>query len=395
VNLLDLLLFAAVASFAVSGYRRGFIVGVLSFLGFLGGGALGMLLAPPFLRQLSGIGPLSAALAIFTVLALAMTGQVLATILGGQIRQQLVWSSARLLDATAGAFTSAASILVAAWFIGSASVNADLPQLSQQVRQSNILQAVSKVMPANANTWFSSFSSLLGANDLPQVFAPFTNEAIVPVEPPDPRVTNSVAVQRARNSVVRVTGTARSCSREIEGTGFVYARQRVMTNAHVVAGVRAPKVEVAGRGELDGQVVLFDPARDLAVILVPDLPEDVRPLRFDFTGAPRSNAVVAGFPRNGPFRADAARIRNQLDARGPDIYERNVVNRQVFAVFGSVQPGNSGGPLLTPQGDVYGVIFAKSLEDDNTGYALTSTESIGDANQGARSTERVGTGPCA
>ena len=167
-----------------------------------------------------------------------------------------------------------------------------------------------------------------------------------------------------------------------------------MTNAHVVAGVREPRVQVQGRGfGLTGRVVLFDPKRDVAVLYVPGL--DARPLPFDGSGKTRDLAVVAGFPRNGPFRVAAARIRSQISAHGPDIYQRSTTTRQVFSILAQVQPGNSGGPLLSPAGNVYGVIFAKSLEDNKTGYALTAREVNSDALAGARTVDRVSTGGCA
>lgn len=394
MNLLDLVLLVAAIAFAVSGYRRGFLVGVLSFLGFLGGGVVGMLLAPQFLRQVTGSSPASSIVAILIVLGLAMVGQVLATLLAGNLRQYITWHPARAVDAGAGAFVSAISILVVAWFLGSAVATTDLPPISDEVRGSAVLRTVSRVMPPGASTWFSAFSGMLDKNGFPQVFNPFSTEPIVEVAPVDPKVSNSVAVRRARGSIVRVLGTARSCSREIEGTGFVYAPQRVMTNAHVVAGVRNPRVEIEGRGpDLRGRVVHFDAKTDIAVLYVPDL--DVRPLKFDRSAEAQDSAVVAGFPRNGPFRVDAARIRSQINARGPDIYQRSTVNREVFSLLARVQPGNSGGPLLSPTGDVYGVIFAKSLDNDTTGYALTTNEVLDNAAAGRNNTDRVNTGGCA
>jgi S1-C subfamily serine protease len=394
LNLLDLVLLVAAASFAVSGYRRGFVVGVLSFAGFLGGGFLGMVLVPQFIQRQNGAGPASSIFIIIIVLALAMTGQVLATMLGGRLRDRITWHPARVVDAGAGAFVTALSILVVAWFVGLSVANSDLPRVSSAVRGSAVLRAITQVMPANASNLFSSFTRTLDASGFPQVFNPFTNEPIVDVPPPDPTVSRSIAVRRAQGSIVRVLGTARQCSREIEGTGFVYAPQHVMTNAHVVAGVRQPTVQVRGTGrELTGRVVLFDPKRDVAVVYVPDL--DVPALNFDGGGSARDNAVVAGFPRNGPFRVDAARIRSEINAQGPDIYQRSTVKRAVFQLLARVQPGNSGGPLLSARGDVYGVIFAKSLEDDTTGYALTAAEVTSDAAVGRDATDRVSTDGCA
>ncbi|MGH3341597.1 MAG: MarP family serine protease [Carbonactinosporaceae bacterium] len=393
MNVLDLLLLAAALSFALSGYRQGFIVGVLSFAGFLGGGIVGMLVLPQFLERFND-GPASSIVAIAVVLIAAMLGQVVATLVGGQIREYVTWEPARFLDASAGAAVSAISMLLIAWIVGSAVATASIPTLSRQVRDSQVLQEIDKVMPGDAATWFSAFTRVLDRNGFPQVFAPFAPERIRPVAPPDSEVLRSGAVRSARGSIVKVLGTAEECSRQVEGTGFVYAPHRVMTNAHVVAGVDDPVVLVGdGAEQHQGKVVLFDPDRDLAVLHVPSL--GAQPLDFDRGGQANDDAIVAGFPRNGPFTAGPARIRSEINARGPDIYHRDTVTREVFSLFGTVQPGNSGGPLLASDGDVYGVIFAKSLEDPDTGYALTVDEVAAQAKRGATRTAAVSTQECA
>ena len=393
MNLLDLLLIAAAVAFAVSGYRQGFVTGLLSFVGFLGGGLAGLALIPRIFGQVDGDVGVSL-IAIGLVLGMAVIGQVLAGVVGNRLRERLVWHPARVADATAGAFLSAASMLIVAWFIGSAVATSALPTLAPAVRESRVLHAVDRLMPNSAESLYRSFSGVLDENGFPRVFDPFTNERISPVAPPDPAAAKSLAVRRARGSIVKIIGTALSCRRAIEGTGFVYAPERVMTNAHVVAGVSEPQVIVGGDGqELSARVVLFDPQLDVAVLYVPGLP--LGSLSFDGTGSRQDSAVVAGFPRNGPFVARSARIRDEITARGPNIYERDTVTRQVFSVYGRVEPGNSGGPLLSPAGDVYGVIFAKSLDDNNTGYALTAEEVTKDAAAGRSATSRVATGACA
>jgi S1-C subfamily serine protease len=393
VSFLDVILAISALSFAAAGFRQGFITGSLSFAGFLAGGLAGVAFAPSLVSSLQpGLG--QALFAIVVILGLATLGQVLGSLLGGSLRDLVTWHPARVVDATAGALLGVASLLIVSWFVGSAVASASIPTLTREVRDSRILATVDRVMPEPADRVYSSLSRVLDRNGFPQVFAPFVNERIVPVDPPDTRVLDSRAVRKARGSIVKVLGTAESCARQIEGTGFVYAPERVMTNAHVVAGVRRPTVQIAGTGgELPARVVVFDPDRDVAVLYVPGMAAPA--LGFDYTGERRDPAVVAGFPRNGPFRADPARIRDELRARGPDIYDSGQVVRQVFSLFAEVEPGNSGGPLLSSAGDVYGVIFAKSLEDPRTGYALTAEEVRGDAAEGRRSVERVPTGPCA
>jgi S1-C subfamily serine protease len=393
VNLLDAILIIAAVAFGVSGYRQGFVAGVLSFVGFLGGGLVGLALVPRIFGEVDGdVG--GSLIAIGLVLGVAVIGQVLASVVGSRLRDRLIWQPARVADATGGAFLSVASMLIVAWFVGSAVATSALPTLGPAVRDSRVLHAVDRVMPNSAESLYRSFSSVLDENGFPRVFDPFTDERISPVEPPDPAAANSVAVRRARASIVKIMGTALSCRRAIEGTGFVYAPERVMTNAHVVSGVREPQVIVGGDGqEYSARVVVFDPQLDVAVLYVPGLP--LGRLSFDDSGSRGDSAVVAGFPRNGPFIARSARIRNEITARGPNIYEEDTVTRQVFSVYGRVEPGNSGGPLLSPEGDVYGVIFAKSLDDTNTGYALTADEVRSDAGAGRGATARVATGPCA
>lgn len=390
MSLLDIVLAVATLAFAVHGFRQGFIVGALSFAGFVAGGIFGIVISPKVIGYFEpGLGQALVAIAI--VLGLATIGQLLAAVVGAWIRDFLTWHPVRLLDAGAGALLGAVSLLVVSWFVGSAVATAGIPTLTAEVRASRILAGVDRMMPADAKSLYKQLSQVLDASGFPQVFAPFDNERISPVEPPDPAVINSEAVRAARSSIVKVLGEADSCNRQIEGTGFVYAPQRVMTNAHVVAGVRDPVVQRGG-SELDARVIVFDPDRDVAVLYVPDL--RARPLPWDFEGSRNDDAVVAGFPRNGPFRADPAKIREEIQANGPDIYDQGQVQREVFSLHARVEPGNSGGPLLAPDGDVYGVIFAKSLEDPSTGYALTADEVRSDAAAGRARTGRVDTGAC-
>src|SRR5690606_4156525 len=192
-------------------------------------------------------------------------------------------------------------------------------------------------------------------------------------------------------SVVKVEGSAPQCSRRIDGSGFVYSPRHVMTNAHVVAGVKEPKVLVGGRSHA-ARVVLFDPQRDVAVLYVPSLR---RPsLSFDDDGRSGASAVVAGHPEGGPLTVGSARIRSKENARGPDIYHRTETVREVYSIRATVRPGNSGGPLLTPRGDVYGVVFAAAVDDPQTGYVLTADE-VGSAARKARgATGAVSTETC-
>src|SRR6185503_1081175 len=133
---------------------------------------------------------------------------------------------------------------------------------------------------------------------------------------------------------------------------------------------------------------------DIAVLYVKDLSESVKPLAFDLTGKADDPAVVLGYPENGPFDSEPARIRSEERLRGPDIYGDRTVTRQAFSIWASVRPGNSGGPLLSSKGTVYGVVFAASVEDNRTGYVLTAEQVADDAREGADTTQEVSTQTC-
>jgi S1-C subfamily serine protease len=255
-----------------------------------------------------------------------------------------------------------------------------------------VLAKVNDVMPSTATDTLRAFSRTLDANLFPRYIDPFADEEIAAVGPPDAATLSQPGVQQASRSVVKIVGSA-ECGRGIEGSGFVYAPGRVMTNAHVVAGVDQPVVTVEGERRLDGRVVVFDPELDLAVIATDDL--GVPALRFDTQGTAGQEAAVLGYPENGPFDARAARIRSQLTLRSPDIYDRGQVLREAFSVRSLVRSGNSGGPLVSTEGTVLGVIFAASISDSSTGYAVTAEQAQDDARAGRSATQQVDTGRCA
>lgn len=398
MNVLDVVLLLAAVWFAVIGYRQGFIVGVMSVIGFLGGGLIAVYLLPVIWAELTDNatpGTVAVVTAVVLVIVCASVGQAFTTHLGNKVRTHISWSPARAIDAIGGALVNVVAMLLVAWLIGSALATTTLPTLGREVRSSKVLLGVARVVPEQADTWFADFSSTLAQNGLPQVFSPFANEPITNVPAPDPAVASSEVVSRAKKSIVKVVGTAPSCGKVLEGTGFVFAQHRVMTNAHVVGGVDEPTVQIGGEGKLyDAKIVLYDYQRDIAVLDVPAL--NAPALSFSDTDARTGDsAIVAGFPENGGYDVRAARVRNRIPATGPDIYRRGTVNRDVYSLYTTVRQGNSGGPLLTPEGDVYGVVFAKSLDDASTGYALTADEVLPDATAGAAASGEVDSQGCA
>ncbi|CAL9485336.1 MarP family serine protease [Streptomyces thermolilacinus] len=398
MNVLDILLLVAAVWFAIVGYRQGFVVGILSVIGFLGGGLVAVYLLPLVWGPLTGDAEVSTAaaiVAIAVVLILASVGQTLTTHLGNKLRRHITWSPARALDATGGALVNVVAMLLVAWLLGSVLAQTVVPAVGKEARDSRVLLGVTEVMPFKADALFSDFTSMLAQNGFPPVFSPFANEPITEVRPPDPALANSPVAARAQQSIVKVVGTASGCGKVLEGTGFVFGERRVMTNAHVVGGVDEPTVQIGGQGRLyDATVVLYDWQRDIAVLDVPDL--KARPLEFTETDARSGDsAIVAGFPENGAYDVRSARVRGRINANGPDIYQRGEVRRDVYSLYTTVRQGNSGGPLLTEDGKVYGVIFARSLDDANTGYALTVDEIREDITLGLSANQQVDSQSCA
>ena len=390
MNFLDWFLVVVVLAYAVSGYWQGFISGAFATAGLLLGGLLGVLIAPRLLGDAAPALWVSLA-ARFVVLVCASFGQALLQFAGSRIRDTITWQPVRALDAVGGAALSAVAVLVVSWALGVAVSGAKLPWVSDQVRESAVLKRVDDMMPARAVSALDSFNDVVGSSFFPRYLEPFAPERIIEVGPPPGKIARDPDVRRAAASVVKIRGE-NSCNRGVEGTGFLYSPDRIMTNAHVVAGVDDPNV-VVGDTEVPATVVHYDEDLDVAVLAVQDVGRPF--LRFDFDGQERDPGAVLGYPQDGPYDVQSARIRSEQRLRSPDIYGQGTVVREVFSLRALVRPGNSGGPLVSDDGEVLGVIFAASVTDDETGYALTAEQVRESAARGKLSADEVDTGRCA
>ncbi|WP_420037860.1 MarP family serine protease [Streptomyces sp. cg28] len=391
MHLLDVALIVVAVAYAASGYRRGLLAGCVSLAGFVGGAAVGVWLLP-FLMDTVTPGTSEATLvAVLTVLLPALAGHALAGLLAARVRfgMDRAPGPLRVADGIGGAAAGTVAVLVVAWVAGSVLASSSSTALNQAIRGSSVLGAVQDTMPSTTPAWFSRASGALTSAGFPQVFDPFSHEPSAEVAEPSGDSVTAAATRSATRSTVKVEGSAGTQGRE--GSGFVYASQHVMTNAHVVAGIDDPTVRVGGVGRAySARVVFFDPDKDVAVLYVPGL--DAPVLKFD-DGASRGDAaVVAGYPQNGGLDLQAATVADTIDASGQDIYGQGSVTRQIYSIRSTVRPGNSGGPLLTTSGEVYGVVFARSTTDAGTGYVLTADEVSGDAARAASATSPVDTG---
>jgi S1-C subfamily serine protease len=392
----DLIVLALAIIAGVSGWRHGMAVALLSFVGVLGGAIIGVRLAPVLAAGVDNPST-RIVLSVAVVVLLVALGETTGVYFGRRVRDRIRGNRSLQIDSTLGSILQAITVVVAAWLVALPLASASFPALASGVRGSEVLKAVDSVMPAAAKELPGELRQLLNNSGFPDVTNPFSQTPITEVGPPDAALARSAVVADIADSVLKIRGRAPSCSRQLEGSGFVIGPKLVMTNAHVVAGTEETAVEITRRGkpvELDATVVLYDPAVDVAVLRVPNL--DADPLVFDTAVAqPGQDSIVVGYPLDGPYTATAGKVRQQINLKGPDIYESGEVTRDVYTIRAVVRSGNSGGPMIDPDGKVAGVVFGAALDDQETGFVLT-VDQVTPAVQAAPSlTKKVDTGACA
>jgi S1-C subfamily serine protease len=391
VNWVDLVVVLLAVIAAISGARHGLITTLPATVGVLGGTVIGLIVTPMIMQNFTSNVTRIAVWMGVLVLLVAL-GETIGVWLGRSIRQHVRLGPFASVDYTLGAVVQCAVVFVVAWVFALPLTGVPVPGLSSAIRGSVVLGTVDNLMPAQAEQLPSDVSKLLSTG-IQAATGPFTRTPITDVDPPDTALQNSQVVRAVQPSVLKVRGKAPSCSRALEGSGFVIAPERVMTNAHVVAGTDDEVVEI-GRGQLSAHVVYYDPEVDVAVLAVPGL--DATPLRFNQQEySSGQSAIVLGYPLDGPYTARAARIRQRIQLNGPDIYGTQKVTRDVFTVRSTVKSGNSGGPLIDPDGQVIGVVFGAAVDDPETGFALTTAQ-VANVVAGAPNMFRtVSTGSCA
>jgi S1-C subfamily serine protease len=387
---LDLAVLAVAFVAAVSGWRSGALGSLLSFIGVILGAVAGVLLAPHVVSHIDG--PRSKLfVSLFLILGLVVVGEIAGVVLGRAVRGAIRNRTLRTFDSVVGVALQLVAVLVAAWLLATPLTSSDQPNLAAAVRGSRVLAQVDELAPEWLKRVPTRLSSLLDTSGLPNVLQPFGRTPIISVDIPDSALATDPVVAATRPSVLKIRGVAPSCQKVLEGSGFVVSPNRVMSNAHVVAGSESVTVEVDGQ-TYDADVVSYDPSADISILDVPGLPSP--PLEFDMQEAPTgTDAVVMGYPGGGDFTATPARIREIIQLNGPDIYHTTTVTREVYTIRGTVRQGNSGGPLIDRGGRVLGVVFGAAVDDAETGFVLTANEV---AKQMARvgNTQRVQTGAC-
>jgi len=330
-----------------------------------------------------------ALLAFLVLITFSLMFMGLGEYVGMMIKVRL--RSARITDKADKVFGSvlAGVTLLAAVWLGAA-IFRNIPDSGwqRQIRNSRVVTLLDNNLPS-APAVLTELGHLIAPNNFPQVFSGLEPKIETDAPLPDMGELNP-AVQRVRPSVVKIQGEG--CNSIVEGSGFVASSSLVVTNAHVVAGVRDPLV-LDQNGRHDARVVLFDPELDIAILRTDGLAGE--PLRLDTTLAPAGTpAAVLGYPSGSGFTADPGVILETFQAQGRNIYNQGLTIREVYSVKTNIEQGNSGGPLIDKDGEVIGVIFAKSVNHSSVGYALTAQQVSDKITQARNLTERVSTRAC-
>ncbi len=387
-DLADAVIAILVLVAVLRGVKVGAVMQLLSFGGFWAGLFLGGLVAPSIVHLFHG-GVTRAIVAVVVVFAAA---SILGA--GGRVLGASAWRvvrKARLgpLDSVFGGAVGGAASLLAVWVVGGLLASFPMQAVAAQIKGSKVVTSLDRVMPPLPSVW-SRVQQFASGTGFPQVFAQVNPATAPPVSEASPAQV-AAAVASDGPSMVKVVG--RGCGDIQEGSGFVVAPGYVVTNAHVVAGIPSPGVVTRTGVHLAATAVEFDPRFDLAVLQVPGLTEP--PLKLDASTVPvGTHATVLGYPGGGPFKAAPAGVRAYFNAVGRDIYGRTLTVREVYEIQAVVIPGNSGGPLVLPDGEVAGVVFSKSATSSNIGYVLNGAGVLSRVKAALAHPHPSGTGAC-
>lgn len=386
-GILDVVLIIILISFFVSGYRSGLLGSLSALIGLVAGSIAAYFIVPLVTLWIPAPEwrtPAALAAAVVLVIGGLSIGQRV----GYVLRRHTQKSKLRVIDRALGAVVATVASALVLLMLSTSVAVLGVPWLSPAIASSNVLRTINTLTPTPVQSFLAQLRTTVVDDGLPKIAEAFTGEV-----PPIPDINlGTPELNAAAQSVVRITGNAYACGQNQSGSGFVVSHDRIITNAHVVAGVSEPVVESPAGQAIQGTVVYFDPEDDLAVIAVDGL--DASPLDLTSNLSVGSPAVASGYPFGGPFTASAAQVINVSQLLVADIYGQDPSLRQVYTLAADVNHGDSGGPLLSKAGKVAGVIFATSTETDNVGYALAMDEVQPVATAAPSLSASVTTGAC-
>ena len=384
---LDIVLGVILLTYVVYGFRNGLSRSLFVISGVVAGAIAAFFVAPmaaawvpvPFLRP---------GVTIFVAVLLVAIGHALGSAIGRRVRRGVATSPLGGFDRMLGALVTGIVAALVASVVAFSAGQLGVPALSRAISGSTILSTITTFTPAPVQGFLAQVRGAVLSQGIPTITGALGGP------PADiPQIdTGSAALNAAAQSVVRITGNAFACGQSQSGTGFVISDDRIVTNAHVVAGVNEPVIETPTGEVITGSIVYFDPIDDLAVIAAEGLSAPV--LQTSGTLAAGTDAAFEGYPYGGPFMSGAAGVISVTTSNIEDIYGASSTPREVYTLAAAVREGNSGGPLLALDGRVAGVVFARSSENDRVGYAMTMAELNPVASQAPGLTAGVSSGNC-
>lgn len=390
VWIFDILLVVLLLAYGSFGFRNGAAYAIGAVLGLLLGAVIAFLLVPVIGNLVT-----NSTIRVIVVIAIAVSlmagGHAAGTAIATMIDRSVTARSLKVVNRVLGAIVNFVAAALVLSLLASGLASFGIPAVSRVIASSLVLRTISSLTPDPVEAFLAQVRSAVISDGIPVITEALGGITEPPVLPANVD-TGNAALTAAAQSVVRITGTAAACAQNQSGTGFVVSDDRVVTNAHVVSGVSEAVVETPGGQALSATVVYFDPVDDLAVLAVRGL--DAAPLALGDTVANGTTGVIDGYPWGGPFVTSAAEVLSVNTAQVNDIYGSSANPREVYSLATTVNEGDSGGPFLTEQGVVVGVVFAKSADTANLGYAMTMAELQPVADQAAALTASVSTGAC-
>ncbi len=385
--ILDVLLLVLLAGYVYYGFRNGLSSTVFSIAGVVLG-VVAVLILVPLVSVWLPVPALRLLVSVLLAVGLVTAGHALGAAIGRGIRKGLASSPLLGVDRALGAAVTGIAAALVALVVSSSVTQLGVPVLSRSIAGSGVLGTIANLTPDPVEQWLAQARGLLTERGIPLLTETFGGDP-----PTIPTIdAGSAALTLAGQSVVRITGNAYACGQSQSGSGFVITDDRVLTNAHVVAGLSEPVVEAPNGEVIAASVVYFDPAKDLAVLAAPGL--SAAALDLGVTLPAGTDAAIEGYPFGGPFAASGASIVSVSTAAVDDIYGSSTSDREVYTLAAEVREGDSGGPVLTTQGAVAGIVFARNSTTANVGYAMTMSEVTPVAEQAPGLTDAVSTGSC-
>ena len=395
MNLIDILIVSLCLIFSWIGFRRGILRTILSIVGLFVGGFLASASLPYVQNLFSNYSFLLRPTVNFSFIIFgASLGMFIFGIVGGFLRVVLLpFPFLKALDSLIGLFLAISTVLAVTLTVANAARVIPNKTIKDFFASSIVVKEIEIYTPSNLKNYFIRIQETITNSPLPEVFQSLVESRFVAnkveenIEIPD-------SIKNSKNSVVRIDGIAQSCSAAMTGTGFIVGTERVITNAHVVAGVDEPVISQPNSTlQIQGKVIYINRQKDIAVLFVPGLMGD----KLTFIGPVTANELgfVIGYPNGGVLKTIAVSISSEFESLGADIDGQGQVKREVIVFGGEIKPGNSGGPILNDQGQVLGMVFAADADNKNTGYALAPQEMVEIINKSKQLVDPDRTGECA